>query len=70
MLEELTTGLKNLEDRMTEYSEINSFLFNHNKIFMITTNGTYAKPEYNYQPFTFKYGDYDISEYLRQFTNK
>lgn len=69
MIEALTEGLKNLEGRMTEYSELNSFLFNHNKIFMITTNSAYAKPEYNYQPYTFKYGNYDISDYIKQYTN-
>ena len=57
-LEEFWTG---------EYSEMNSFLFSHNKIFMIASNNIYKTPEYNNQPYTFKYGDYALSDYLKQY---
>lgn len=69
MIKEFNEGLLDLEERMLEYSELNSFLFNHNKIFMITSNGAYKTPEYNYQPYTFKYGNYDISDYLKHYTD-
>lgn len=67
MLKEVMDGINDLENRMIEYSELNSFLFNHNKMFMITGEGAYKTPEYNYQPYTFKYGNYDISDYMKNY---
>lgn len=68
MFNRIVSGVNNLEDLMCEYSEMNSFLFSHNIIFMIASNCLYKTPEYNYQPYTFKYGDYDASEYLKSYT--
>lgn len=67
MLREVFEKIDELENRMVEYSEVNSFLFNHNKMFMITSNQAYNTPEYNHQPYTFKYGNYDASEYSKNY---
>ena len=67
VFKEIINGVNDLEERMCEYSEMNSFLFSHNKIFMISTNCVYKTPEYNNQPYTFKYGDYDLGDYLKQY---
>lgn len=64
---EIINGVNDLEERMCEYSEMNSYLFSHNKIFMIASNSVYKTPEYNNQPYTFKYGDYALSDYLKQY---
>ena len=68
MFKEILNGINELEERMCEYSEMNSYLFEHNKIFMIATNQVYETPEYNKQPYTFKYGDYSIKDYLKQYS--
>ena len=68
VLNKIIDGINDLEELMCEYSEMNSFLFSHNKIFMITSNSLYNTPEYNHQPYTFKYGDYDFCDYLKSFT--
>ena len=57
-----------LEERMVDYAEANSYLFSHNRIYMISTSKEYETPEYNFQPYTFKYGDYSISDYIKQYT--
>ncbi len=67
VFKEIFDAVNDLEERMCEYSEMNAFLFSHNKIFMITSNSAYKTPEYNHQPYTFKYGDYDFSDYLKQY---
>lgn len=67
MFSEIINGINELEDLMCEYSEMNSFIFSHNKIFMIASNCLYNTPEYNYQPYTFKYGDYDLGDYLKSY---
>ena len=67
MFKELINEINQIEEKMYEYSEMNSFLFSHNKIFMIASNYIYKTPEYNKQPYTFKYGDYSIKDYLRQY---
>jgi hypothetical protein len=67
-LREMWTGVNDLEKRMCEYSEMNSFLFSHNKMFMITSNFVYKTPEYNFQPYTFKYGDYQVSDYMENYS--
>ncbi len=67
VLEKIVEGVNNLEELMCEYSEMNPFLFSHNKIFMIASNNIYKTPEYNNQPYTFKYGDYALSDYLKQY---
>ena len=68
MLKIILNGINELEERMCEYSEMNSFLFSHNKIFMITSNRLYQTPEYAKQPYTFKYGDYSINDYIKKYT--
>lgn len=68
MLKEIINGVHELEERMVEFAEVNSFLFNHNRIYMISSNNAYKTPEYNFQPYTFKYGDYNISDYIKQYT--
>lgn len=60
-------GVNELEEMMFEYSEMNAYLFSHNKIFMIASNCLYKTPEYNYQPYTFKYGDYSMSDYMKSY---
>lgn len=67
MLKDIKEGVTDLESRMVEYSEMNSFLFNHNKIFMITSENAYKTADYNFQPYTFKYGNYDISDYMKNY---
>ncbi len=67
VLEKIIDGVNELEELMCEYSEMNSFLFTHNKMYMITSNYIYKTPEYNHQPYTFKYGDYSISDYIKQY---
>lgn len=67
MLNEILDGVNNLEELMCEYSEMNSLLFANNKIFIIASNSIYNTPEYNHQPYTFKYGEYDISDYIKQY---
>lgn len=69
MFKEIIDKIDELEERMVDYAEANSFLFNHNRIYMISTNKAYETPEYNFQPYTFKYGDYSISDYLKQYRN-
>lgn len=64
---EIIEGVNDLEERMCEYSEMNSFLFSHNKMFMITSSCIYKTPEYNHQPYTFKYGDYEFSDYVKNY---
>ena len=68
MIEEILNGINDLEERMCEYSEMNAYIYSHNKMFMIASNNLYKTPEYNKQPYTFKYGDYSISDYLKQYT--
>ena len=68
MLNKIIDAIDNLEEFMCEYSEMNSFLFSHNKIFMITSNSFYKTPDYNHQPYTFKYGDYQLGDYLKNYT--
>lgn len=68
MFNKIIEGVNELEELMCEYSEMNSFLFTHNKIFMITSNSLYNTPEYNHQPYTFKYGDYSIKDYIKSYT--
>lgn len=68
MLKEVIQGVNELEDLMVEYSEMNSFLFNHNKMFMITSENAYRTPEYNHQPYTFKYGNYDMSRFIENYS--
>lgn len=67
MFKEVIDGVNKLEDMMVEYSEMGSFLFNHNKMFMITSKNAYNTPEYNHQPFTFRYGNYHISDYIKKY---
>ena len=67
MLNEILDGVNNLEELMCEYSEMNSLLFANNKIFIIASNSIYNTPEYNHQPYTFKYGEYAISDYIKQY---
>ena len=67
VLNEILNGVNELEEMMVEYSEINSFLFSHNKMFMIASENAYKTPEYNHQPYTFKYGSYDMSNYLKNY---
>jgi len=68
VLNKIVEGINNLEELMCEYSEMNAFLFSHNKMFMITSKSLYNTPEYNHQPFTFKYGDYDFGDYIKNYT--
>ena len=68
LFSKIIEGINDLEQRMCEYSEMNSFLFAHNKIFMISTNTVYETPEYNKQPYTFKYGDYCLADYVKQYS--
>lgn len=67
MFNKIIDGVNELEELMCEYSEMNSFLFAHNKIFMIASNSLYKTPEYNHQPYTFKYGDYNFEDYLKNY---
>ncbi len=67
VLREIIDGVNDLETMMVEYSEMGSFLFNHNKLFMITSENAYKTPEYNHQPFTFRYGNYQISDYIKNY---
>lgn len=67
MLNKILEGVNDLEEMMCEYSEMNSFLFSHNKMYMITSNYIYKTPEYNKQPYTFKYGDYSLGDYMKQY---
>ena len=67
MINKIIDGVNELEEMMCEYSEMNSFLFSHNKIFMIASNSLYKTPEYNRQPYTFKYGDYSIEDYINNY---
>ena len=69
MLNKIIDGVNELEELMCEYSEMNSLLFSNNKIFMIASNSPYKTPEYNYQPYTFKYGDYGFDDYLKSYAN-
>ncbi len=64
---EILNGVNELEEMMCEYSEMNSFLYAHNKIFMIASNSLYNTPEYNHQPYTFKYGDYELNDYIKSY---
>ncbi len=68
MINEIINGVNSLEDLMLEYSEMNSYLYSNIKIFMIASNSLYNTPEYNRQPYTFKYGDYDLSDYMKNYT--
>lgn len=68
MFKEIIDKINNIEDLLCDYSEMNSFLFTHNKVFMITSKQLYKTPEYKHQPYTFKYGDYEISDYLKNYT--
>lgn len=67
MFNEIVAGINDLEEKMFEYSEMNSFLFSHNKMFMITSNTIYKTPEYNHQPYTFMYGDFNVSDYVKNY---
>ncbi len=67
VLNKIVDGVNELEELMCEYSEMNSFLFANNKIFMIASNSIYNTPEYNHQPYTFKYGDYTLSDYINNY---
>ena len=67
MINKIIEGINELEELMCEYSEMNSFLFTHNKIFMIASNSLYNMPEYNHQPYTFKYGEYSSKDYITKY---
>ena len=67
MINEIINGVNSLEDLMLEYSEMNSYLYSNIKIFMIASNSIYNTPEYNHQPYTFKYGDYTLSDYINNY---
>lgn len=67
VINKIIEGVNELEDLMCEYSELNSFLFAHNKIFMIASNFLYNTPEYNHQPYTFKYGEYSSKDYITKY---
>ena len=68
VLKKIFEGVNDLEERMCEYSEMNPYLFSFNKMYMITSNHIYDTPEYNHQPYTFKYGDYTIGDYIKNYT--
>ena len=70
MLNKIISKIDNLEELLFEYAELNSYLFSHNKIFMISTNNIYKTPEYNKQPYTFKYGDFSITDYVQKYVNE
>ena len=67
VINKIIEGVSELEDLMCEYSEMNSFLFTHNKLFMIASNSLYNTPEYNHQPYTFKYGEYSGLDYIKTY---
>ena len=67
VINKIIEGVNELEDLMCEYSEMNSFLFEHNKIFMIASNFLYNTPEYNQQQYTFKYGEYSSKDYITKY---
>ena len=67
LFKQVVEGVNDLEEMMCEYSEMNSFLFSHNKIYMISSEYIYKTPEYNHQPYTFRYGDFSIGDYIKQY---
>lgn len=67
MFNEIIEGVNDLEELMCEYSEMNSMFFSNNKIFMIASSCLYKTPEYNHQPYTFKYGDYAFCDYMKNY---
>ncbi len=67
VLNKVIEGVNELEELMCEYSEMNAFLFSHNKILMIASSNLYKTPEYNHQPYTFKYGDFCVGDYIKNY---
>lgn len=67
MFEELNWYIKNLEDKMVDYSEMTS-LVKIRDLYNWKVEDYEKTPEYNSQPYTFKYGNYDMFDVMHSFS--
>jgi hypothetical protein len=56
----------NVDEAMIEYSEMTSFDFNSGS-YLACQN---LNEEYSHQPYTFKYGNFDVLDMLKSMFNK
>lgn len=58
-----------MDEMMIDYSEMTSFNFNSSD-FLSSLAGSELPEEYSHQPYTFKYGNFDVVDMLQSFFSK
>ena len=58
----------NIEEEMIDYAEMTSFDFSSREFLACSAEKT--AEEYSHQPYTFKYGNYDILDMLKSMVSK
>lgn len=66
MFNELNDQIKQLEQRMLEYSEMTS-LGRIKDLYNWKVSDFEKTPEYNHQRYTFKYGNYDMFDLMQSY---
>lgn len=59
----------NVDEAMVEFSEMTSFDFNSSNYLACTAQKNELE-EYSHQPYTFKYGNYDVLDLLKAMVSK
>ena len=59
----------NMDEMMVDYSEMTSFDFKSGK-YLVVSDEQSAIQEYVHQPFTFKYGNFDVVDMLKSMFSK
>lgn len=59
----------NLDEMMVDYAEMSGFDFNSGSYLAIKSEKS-SLEEYAHQPFTFKYGDFDVVDMLKSMFSK
>lgn len=59
----------NIDEMMVDYSEMTSFDFNSGSYWDVSARKENLE-EYSHQPFTFKYGNYDVLDLLKSMFSK
>jgi len=59
----------NLDEMMVDYAEMTSFDFKSGRYLAVSSEQS-ALEEYAHQPFTFKYGNFDVVDMLKSMFSK
>ncbi|MFA7658331.1 MAG: hypothetical protein WCY19_02750 [Candidatus Gastranaerophilaceae bacterium] len=58
-----------IDEMMVDYSEMTSFDFNSGS-YLAVSGEKLGSQEYSHQPYTFKYGNYDVLDMLKSMFSK